>query len=67
MLAEVAAQIPDRCKVILLAVRGFGHIQLMETVKTLGWYFRIRLKSDTWVHFAGRKRLLIVQKSSAPS
>jgi hypothetical protein len=56
MLAEVAAQIPDRCKVILLADRGFGHIELMETVKALGWYFRIRLKSDTWVHFAGRKR-----------
>jgi hypothetical protein len=56
MLAEVAAQIPDNCKVIFLADRGFGHIELMETVKALGWYFRIRLKSDTWVHFAGRKR-----------
>jgi hypothetical protein len=56
MLAEVAAQIPDNCQVILLADRGFGHIELMETVKALGWYFRIRLKSDTWVHFAGRKR-----------
>ena len=49
MLAQVAAQIPPSCKVILLADRGFGHIDLMRQCTHLGWHFRIRLKSDTWI------------------
>lgn len=52
MLAQVAAQIPASTKVILLADRGFSHIDLMTIATQLGWHFRIRLKSDTWVYLA---------------
>lgn len=40
---------------IVLADRGFGHIELMKIVKQLGWHFRIRLKGDTWVHLTNGK------------
>lgn len=52
MLAQVAARIPASTKVVLLADRGFGHIELLKISRQLGWYFRIRLKSDTWIHLA---------------
>ena len=56
MLAQVAAQIPTTTKVILLADRGFGHIELLKVATQLGWHFRIRLKSDTWVYLANGQR-----------
>lgn len=57
MLAQVAAQLPATTKVILLADRGFAHIELMKIATQLGWHFRIRLKSDTWIYQAkGRPR-----------
>lgn len=59
MLAQVAAQIPATTKVILLADRGFSHIDLMKIATQLGWHFRIRLKSDTWIHLANGRRCQI--------
>jgi hypothetical protein len=57
MLAQVAAQIPPLTRVVLLADRGFSHIELMKIARQLGWEFRIRLKSDTWVYLPnGRRR-----------
>lgn len=56
MLAQVAAQIPATTKVILLADRGFGHVELMKVARQLGWHFRLRLKSDTWVHLSSGQR-----------
>ena len=56
MLAQVAAQIPTTTKVVLLADRGFGHIELLKVATQLGWHFRIRLKSDTWVYLANGQR-----------
>jgi len=56
MLAQVAAQIPPSTKVILLADRGFSHIDLMKLAVQLGWHFRIRLKSDTLIHLPNGKR-----------
>lgn len=56
MLAQVAAQIPSSTKVVLLADRGFGHIELMKIATQLGWHFRIRLKSDTIVYLSNGKR-----------
>lgn len=56
MLAQVAAHIPVTTKVVLLADRGFGHIDLMKIATQLGWHFRIRLKSDTWIHLANGQR-----------
>jgi hypothetical protein len=59
MLAQVATQIPPTTKVILLADRGFGHIDLMKVATQLGWHFRIRLKSDTWVYLANGRRVQV--------
>jgi hypothetical protein len=56
MLAQVAAQMPITTKVVLLADRGFSHIDLMKIATQLGWHFRIRLKSDTWIHLSDGKR-----------
>ncbi len=56
MLAQVATQFPSSTKVVLLADRGFGHIDLMKVATQLGWHFRIRLKSDTRVYLANGKR-----------
>jgi hypothetical protein len=56
MLAQVAAQIPASTAVILLADRGFSHIELMQVATQLGWRFQIRLKSDTLVYLANGKR-----------
>jgi hypothetical protein len=42
--------------VILLADRGFSHLELMQIAVQLGWHFRIRLKSDTLVYLANGKR-----------
>jgi len=56
LLAQVAALIPPSTKVILLADRGFSHLELMQIAVQLGWHFRIRLKSDTLVYLANGKR-----------
>ena len=56
IVIQVAAQLPPTTKVILLADRGFGHLELMKLVTQLGWHFRIRLKSDTWIQLANGKR-----------
>jgi len=56
MLAQVAKQIPKTSNVVLLADRGFGHIELMKIIKQLGWHLRIRLKSDTWIRLADGKQ-----------
>ncbi|HSH01008.1 MAG TPA: transposase [Anaerolineae bacterium] len=54
MIQQVATCLPSDCKIILLADRGFAHIELMKLARQLGWSFRIRLKSDTWIHFGQR-------------
>lgn len=59
MLAQVAAQLPSSATVILLADRGFGHLGLMKVATQLGWHYRIRLKSDTWIHLANGQRVQI--------
>jgi len=56
MLAQVAAHIPASAKVVLLADRGFGHIGLLKVATQLGWHFRIRLKSNTWVYLSNGQR-----------
>lgn len=52
MLAQVAALIPRDSRVVLLADRGFLHVDLMALVTQLGWHFRIRLKANILVHRA---------------
>jgi hypothetical protein len=52
MLAQVAAQLPTRSKVILLADRGFMDVKLLRLLRQLGWHYRIRLKQSVYVHRA---------------
>jgi hypothetical protein len=49
ILTEAAAVLPQRCRVILLADRGFFDQKLLIKARDLGWSFRIRLKSSFWV------------------
>lgn len=59
MLAQVAALIPSESRIVLLADRGFLHVDLMRIVGQLGWRFRIRIKSNIWVYRAtkGRRKI----------
>jgi len=49
MLVHTARYLPLGVKIILLADRGFIHTAAMDTVRCLGWHYRIRLKSNTWL------------------
>ena len=50
ILTDAARYLPAGIKVLLLADRGFVHTELMSLVtQQLGWHYRIRLKSTTWI------------------
>ena len=49
MLLQSARYLPEQVKVVLLADRGFVHTDAMSAVRELGWHYRIRLKSSTWI------------------
>jgi len=49
MLVHAARCLPKGPKVILLADRGFVHTDAMSALRCLGWHYRIRLKSNTWL------------------
>ena len=49
ILDRAARVLPVPCKVILLADRGFVDRKLFKKALSLGWGFRIRLKSSVWV------------------
>jgi hypothetical protein len=54
LLHKAARLLPSGVKVVLLADRGFGDHQLLRHVRqTLGWHYRVRLKSNSWVWRAG--------------
>ena len=54
VLFQAVWVLPPGCRVILLADRGFGDIELLQLVRDLGWSFRIRLKNSVWVHRANK-------------
>ncbi len=49
MLRQAARYLPIGVKVILLADRGFVHTDAMQVMRELGWHYRIRIKSNTWL------------------
>jgi Transposase DDE domain len=50
MIHQAVRRLPTDKKVILLADRGFVHTQLMQMLtQQLGWSYRIRVKSNTWI------------------
>lgn len=54
MLSQAAGLLPAKTKIVLLADRGFIHTETMTTVRQLGWHYRIRLKSNTWLWRSNR-------------
>ena len=55
MLKRSARLIPQGVSVCFLADRGFTDTQLMRYLRDdLHWHFRIRVKSNTWIHRAGK-------------
>lgn len=55
MIQQAVERLPKGVKVVLLADRGFVHIDLMRALTAqLGWQYRIRLKSDCWIWRAGK-------------
>ena len=50
MMSQAKVRIPESVKVVLLADRGFVHTNLMTMLTAqLGWHYRIRIKSNTWI------------------
>lgn len=55
MIQQAQARLPEFVKVVLLADRGFVHTELMKMLTIqLGWHYRIRLKSNTWIWRGGK-------------
>lgn len=55
MLYLACGRLSKRVKIVLLADRGFVHIELMPAMSTLlGWHYRIRLQGNTWIWRAGK-------------
>jgi hypothetical protein len=54
ILKDAAAILPPRCRVILLADRGFDDNDLFCLARDLGWSFRIRLKRSPRVYRASK-------------
>ena len=50
LLEQAKARVPFACEVVFLADRGFADTQLMGHLRDLGWHWRIRIKSNFWMH-----------------
>ena len=55
MLYQAIGRLLESVKVVLLADREFIHAELMQAATIqLGWHYRIRLRSTTWIWRAGK-------------
>lgn len=55
MLHQAKGRLPTGVKIVLLADRGFIHTEMMKEITTqMGWHYRIRLKSTTWIWRNGK-------------
>lgn len=50
LLDEANRLLPFASQVVFLADRGFADTQLMGYLRGMGWHFRIRIKSNFWIH-----------------
>ena len=50
LLEQAKTRLPFASEVVFLADRGFADTQLMGHLRDLGWHFRIRIKSNFWIH-----------------
>ena len=65
LLEQAALLLPRRCKVVLLADRGFADTDLMAHLQRLGWHWRIRIKTSFWLYRPGRSRCKVERLSVA--
>ena len=56
LLERAALGLPRRCTVIFLADRGCADTDLMAYLSSLGWHWRIRIKSSFWLYRRGHRR-----------
>jgi hypothetical protein len=56
LLERAALVLPRRCKVIFLTDRGFADTDLMAYLSSLGWHWRIRIKSSFWLYRRRHRR-----------
>ena len=50
IIKQARSRLPESVTVVLLADRGFVHTELMTMLTAqLGWHYRIRIKSNTWI------------------
>lgn len=56
LLEQAALLLPQSCKVVFLADRGFADTELMAHLHRLGWHWRIRIKSSFWLYRPGQRR-----------
>jgi len=56
LLERAALLLPQSCKVVFLADRGFADTELMAHLQRLGWHWRIRIKRSFWLSRPGRRR-----------
>jgi hypothetical protein len=62
LLQRAAALLPERTgKVVLLADRGFADVNLMRLCGSLGWGYRLRIKSSFLVYRRGHGSALVEQ------
>jgi hypothetical protein len=54
LIMTVATLLPNSCRAVLLADRGFNDRRLFHLVHRLGWHFRVRLRSAIWVYRQGK-------------
>jgi hypothetical protein len=65
LLDRAALLLPRRCKVVLLADRGFADTELMAHLHQLGWHWRIRIKTSFWLYRRGHRRCKVERISLA--
>jgi hypothetical protein len=56
LLLQAATLLPQGCRVVFLADRGFADIDLLTDLKRLGWHYRIRIKGNFLVYRRGHRR-----------
>ena len=67
LLEEASRRLPFTCKVVFLADRGFADTQLMRHLSKMGWHFRIRIKSNFWIHPSHMASFQVSEIDLAPS
>jgi hypothetical protein len=56
LLHKAAELLPSGSRVVFLADRGFADIDLMASLKRLGWHYRIRIKGNFLIYRRGHRR-----------